>query len=60
LLGREEAITSIQKRQAEVEERIKALRERQKALVKALADKGGVTGTSEGVLKAMLALRDER
>uniref|UniRef100_A0A7S1SWD1 P53 and DNA damage-regulated protein 1 n=1 Tax=Tetraselmis chuii TaxID=63592 RepID=A0A7S1SWD1_9CHLO len=57
-VSRERAAEIIQKRQAEEEERTQELREEQKQITARLNEKGGVTGIGDGLLKAMINLKD--
>mmetsp|Transcript_19083 Transcript_19083/g.49887 ORF Transcript_19083/g.49887 Transcript_19083/m.49887 type:complete len:139 (+) Transcript_19083:211-627(+) len=57
-VSRAQATEMIEKRQAEQEAHTAALREEQKAVTAALNDKGGVTGIGDGLLKAMINLKD--
>ncbi|XP_075263693.1 uncharacterized protein LOC142355379 [Convolutriloba macropyga] len=58
-LGRQQAAEHISRRQASQEELIKELRAEEKRITASLADKGGVSEVQEGVLKALLTLKDD-
>mmetsp|Transcript_38366 Transcript_38366/g.108447 ORF Transcript_38366/g.108447 Transcript_38366/m.108447 type:complete len:140 (+) Transcript_38366:265-684(+) len=59
-LNRQQASEHISGRQALQERLVKELRAEEKRLMAQLADKGGVMEVQEGVLKALLTLKDDK